>query len=75
MLAQAEKVPEAMYKAMVEEKQISIMGGRGKVGYDQGSKHFYARLKKEDQPALERQLTRLTQKQREIERGMEGFSR
>jgi hypothetical protein len=72
MLAQAESVPDAMHKAMVEEKEISIMGGRGKAGYDQDSKQFYASLKKEDQPVLERQMTSLAQKV--IEHEIEGFS-
>ncbi|MGA9130162.1 MAG: TraI/MobA(P) family conjugative relaxase [Terracidiphilus sp.] len=74
MLAQAESVPDAMHKAMVEEKEIAIMGGRGKAGYDQDSKQFYASLKKEDQPTLERQMTSLAQTQREIEHEIEGFS-
>jgi hypothetical protein len=46
--------------------------GRGKAGYDQDSKQFYASLKKEDQPVLERQMTSLAQKV--IEHEIEGFS-
>ena len=38
------------------------------------SKQFYASLKKEDQPALERQIMNLAQAQREIERGIDSFS-
>jgi hypothetical protein len=75
ILAQAENVPDAMYEAMVEGKEISVMDGRGKAGYDQGSKQFYATVTKEDQPELERQMTRLAQRQKAIEHGIGGFSR
>jgi hypothetical protein len=75
LVAEAENVLDAMYKATVEDKEITILGGRGKIGYDQESKKLYARLKKEDQPELERQLTRLTQKQKEIEHEIGGYER